>query len=400
VEDTQVDPSTDEDLLLQLRTAAEQLVNPWPKGQALSSLSPTRQKTIQRAAQDLIHLARGRRPAAASAAPKRSRSARRPEEDLAQISPSMEAQVGVSLGELTNLFILDALKGFGPQKFKALHDHHIDPETAARDPAKLPLSGKTGDGFRASLTQLSPAERELALHRAARQIVVAAELQASILTYHHEAFPPNVLASNNPVPVLYARGDLRALTQTTAVACVGSRDIADPYAQLQAGFAGHAANKGVCVVSGFALGADTVAHRAAVEAGGATVCVMPGGLDRPFPPENKALFEQLLATPHVAFISEFTFGTAASSMNLRKRNKLIVAAALGVLVGQSAADGGAMNAFRFAVEQHKPVATFAGNNAAATSGHEVIGRETKVKTTTFPLAPAAKEWDAWLSQLS
>ena len=52
-----------------------------------------------------------------------------------------------------------------------------------------------------------------------------------------------------------------------------------------------------------------------------------------------------------ALVSEFPFGTAASSLTLRKRNKLIVAFAQGVLIGQSSAKGGAMNAYRFALEQ-------------------------------------------------
>ena len=58
-------------------------------------------------------------------------------------------------------------------------------------------------------------------------------------------------------------------------------------------------------------------------------------------------------------MSELGFGVRASALTLRKRNKLIVAFARGVLVAQSAKDGGAMNAYRFAVEQKKPVATFA-----------------------------------------
>jgi predicted Rossmann fold nucleotide-binding protein DprA/Smf involved in DNA uptake len=78
---------------------------------------------------------------------------------------------------------------------------------------------------------------------------------------------------------------------------------------------------------------------------------MPGGLDRPFPPENRSLWEDFLSYPGAAFVSEFPFGTRASSLTLRKRNKLIVAFARAVLVSQSSADGGAMNAYRFAAER-------------------------------------------------
>ena len=60
-------------------------------------------------------------------------------------------------------------------------------------------------------------------------------------------------------------------------------------------------------------------------ASGHTICVMPGGLDRPFPPENRNLWDSLLASDAGVFVCEFPFGTRASSLNLRKRNKSIVA---------------------------------------------------------------------------
>ena len=106
-------------------------------------------------------------------------------------------------------------------------------------------------------------------------------------------------------------------------------------------------------MSGFAVGADSIGHRAARDASGRTVCVMPCGLDNLFPPENRTLWEELLDYPGAAFVSEFGFGRRASALLLRKRNKLIAAFSQGVLVAQSSYGGGAMNAYRFAREQKK-----------------------------------------------
>ena len=83
------------------------------------------------------------------------------------------------------------------------------------------------------------------------------------------------------------------------------------------------------IVSGFALGADTIGHEEAWKAGGKTICVMPGGLDRPFPPENRRLWDEFLRYPGAAFVSELGFGVRASALTLRKRNKLIVSFARG-----------------------------------------------------------------------
>ena len=170
-------------------------------------------------------------------------------------------------------------------------------------------------------------------------------------------------------------------------------------------------------MSGFALGADSIGHRGAVEAAGATTLVMPCGLDRPFPPENRQLFTELLHYPHAAVVSEFPFGTGASSLTLRKRNKLIVALALGVMLSQSSAKGGAMNAYRFAIEQRKPVATFSPDGMERTSGNALIQTGAidapgSVGNPQFfdPVfedravfradGPDVEAWDAWLHRVS
>jgi DNA processing protein len=203
------------------------------------------------------------------------------------------------------------------------------------------------------------------------------------------------------MPILYIRGAIEALNNDAAVACVGSRRIRSPYNALHAAFARQACAQQTAIISGFALGADTIGHTTAWESKGQTVCVMPGGLDRPFPPENKLLWEKLLEYSGAVFISEFAFGTSASALTLRKRNKGIVALARGVLVSQSSDKGGAMNAFRFALEQHKPVATFAADGNPDTSGNDMIAQDKKLQATVFPTnRPAPEDYQQWLRTLS
>jgi DNA processing protein len=159
------------------------------------------------------------------------------------------------------------------------------------------------------------------------------------------------------------------------------------------------------VVSGFALGADTIGHKAALEAKGTTIAVMPCGLDLSFPPENRSLWNELLAYDRAVFVSEFPFGRRAASLTLRKRNRLIVAFARGVLVSQSARDGGAMNAYRFALEQKKPVATFVSDEQSDTTGNALIGRADSarplfMRDVVFPLTPEPSAYERWLRTLS
>lgn len=298
------------------------------------------------------------------------------------VSAVITKRVGIGIEELADLFLLDGIKGFGPQKFRQLWEAEVRVREVLVHPERLPIGGKTGSRLRSEIEQLDERRTELARGRAVRQILRAHENGARILTYDSPAYPGSVLESNNPISVLYVRGSLEVLARRAAIACVGSRQIGPPYEQRHRALAGFAAREGWVIVSGFATGADRVGHEAALEGGGATILVMPCGLDRPFPPENRDLWERLLRYDGAAMVSEFPFGTPAAALTLRKRNKLIVSFARGVLVSQSSMKGGAMNAYRFALEQKKPVATFEPMGTPETGGNRQIADGTTREART------------------
>ena len=297
------------------------------------------------------------------------------------------------------IFALERVSGFGPVKFRAMYEAGVDAQAVLGNPDLLPLTGRMGEKLRGGILALSGADVAAARERAVEQLQRADELSATILVYGDPGYPARVYLSNNPVPVLYVRGDPAVWDESGTVAVVGSRNTREPYASGARRFAEIAARNGMVVVSGFAMGADSMGHRAAMEAGGRTVCVMPCGLDKVFPPENRELWEELLAHPGAVFVSEFGFGQRASSLLLRKRNKLIVAFAQGVLVAQSSLTGGAMNAYRFGREQKKPVATFRTDGSKETSGNELIGGDDRTGGFAFELTNKQRH-EAWLQQLS
>ncbi len=298
------------------------------------------------------------------------------------------------------IYTLERINGFGPVKFRAIHDAGVDPQAVIENPDLLPFTGRTGEKLRRDMTSLSLEDVTAGRNRAADQIERAKKFAASILTHGDPDYPERVYTSNNPVPVLYVRGDPEIWKDTGSVAVVGSRNTRDPYTSDARHFVRLAVAKRKIVISGFAIGADATGHVAALEFGGSTVCVMPCGLDNVFPPENRALWEKLLSHPDAVFVSEFGFGQRASSLLLRKRNKLIVAFAQGVLVAQSAVDGGAMNAYRFGREQRKPVATFRPDGSEETSGNAVIEKDDRTGGLAFEMATNPSISEEWLQKLS
>ncbi len=122
---------------------------------------------------------------------------------------------------LAYTYALESIKGFGPQKFRELHEHGLTATEVLADPSQLPTGGKRGDKFRAEIAKLTSAGIQEFEQRASRQIERAKQLGSHILLYGEDSYPPNLWAPNNPVPVLYVRGDLEILGKREAVACVG-----------------------------------------------------------------------------------------------------------------------------------------------------------------------------------
>lgn len=295
------------------------------------------------------------------------------------------------------IYILNSVKGFGPQSFKKIRALGHEAQDILDDPQKFELKGKRGDSLRKKIKEIKSDEIEVSKKRARKQIEVARENQAVIITYGDSYYPKNIFDSNNAVPVLYAKGNLDILKKQKVVACVGSRNIRSPYAEYHRSLTTIAVDLGFTISSGFANGADTIGHKTALQELGSTICVMPCGLDRPFPPENKELWKEFANSKNAVFLSEFPFGTGANSLNLRKRNKLIVASSVGVLVSQSSTKGGAMNAYRFAIEAKKPVATFVDDGTEDTSGNKFIA-DAKNQNSILTVDKAGME--QWLYKLS
>ncbi len=303
---------------------------------------------------------------------------------------------------LADVFLLNSVKGFGPVKFRDLFNSGISPQVAIHSPSRMKLAGKVAAKIRNQLIHYPRDTYHEIRLRAERQLELAEKHGVSMVSYGNREYPEQIFLSNNPVPILFVRGNTSVLSNKRTVACVGSRKIRSPYSELHSEFVRIASREGFAIVSGFALGADTIGHEEALDHGGKTICVMPNGLDRPFPPENRELWERVISHPRGVVISEYPLGMRASSLTLRKRNKLIVACSLGVLISQSGKKGGSLNAFRFAIEQRKPIATFIvpSDIGKDSLGNSMICDSVKGNVTAFYDDDDREEgYNRWLQRL-
>lgn len=117
---------------------------------------------------------------------------------------------------------------------------------------------------------------------------------------------------------------------------------------------------GMSIVSGLALGVDAAAHQGALDAGGRTVAVLGGALDRFYPMENWNLMQQIIASGG-SVISEYAPGTPPSRYSFLERNRIIAGMSLGTLVTQAPNRSGASHTARCALEEGREVFAIPGD---------------------------------------
>jgi DNA processing protein len=147
-----------------------------------------------------------------------------------------------------------------------------------------------------------------ALLQAQRTLDLGAELErveragVQLLCRDDAGYPAALAQIPTPPPLIYVKGRLEEV-DGWSVAVVGTRSPTTYGKEAARRVAGELAGAGVTVVSGLAIGIDTIAHAAALEHGGRTIAVLACGVDMVYPERNAALAERILANG--ALVSEF-----------------------------------------------------------------------------------------------
>ena len=248
--------------------------------------------------------------------------------------------------------VLNRIEGMGPVRVRALCDALGSPE-AVLSASAAELSSVRGvgpKGAEAIVAQRGGLD-------AGREEAAAAKLGARLVTPVDAEYPAPLKGIYDPPLCLYVRGTLEKKDEQ-ALAVVGTRR-ASHYGVAQAERLAYlSAKAGFTIVSGLARGIDTVGHRAALKAGGRTLAVLGGALDKLYPPENRELAEEIAA--HGALISEFPLGREPDRTTFPYRNRIVSGLSKGVLVVEAGLDSGAMNTAEQALEQGRSVLAVPG----------------------------------------
>jgi DNA processing protein len=258
----------------------------------------------------------------------------------------------VNPDELKYWVAFSGIPGVGRVRIAQLKEHFGSLQEAWKAPeGKLKQAGLDSRSVDALVTLRPRVSVDAEMEKLERQKVNA-------LICDDPNYPSRLREIYDYPPVLYVRGSLPAEDEP-CLAIVGTRRPTVYGRQVTEEIAADLAGSGIMIISGLARGIDSVAHRAALDAGGKTVAVFGSGLDIVYPGENAKLAQAIIE--HGALVSEYPLGVKPRAENFPLRNRIMSGLSLGVLVVEAGERSGALITAQQAVEQNREVFAIPGS---------------------------------------
>jgi DNA processing protein len=175
-----------------------------------------------------------------------------------------------------------------------------------------------------------------------------------MLCFGDERYPSYLADLTNAPPVLFVKGVFSAFENLPGVAIVGAREATDHGREIARRIAKFMAGNNWPVVSGLALGIDAAAHQGALDAGGVTIAVLAGGVEKPNPAANTKLGYEILEAGG-AWVSEHPVGTPPRKHHFVPRNRIQVGLSAASIIVEAKLRSGSITQARFCVTEGRPL---------------------------------------------
>lgn len=213
------------------------------------------------------------------------------------------------------------------------------------------------------------------------ELRLIAEHSISLSTIFDDNYPQELLHIYLPPPIVYRKG-AELFADEKRLAIVGSRKAGSYAKRITEQLASDLVGRQWVIVSGGAVGIDTVAHCSALKAGGKTVVVLGSGLMQVYPRSNTVLFDDVVAQGGT-LLSIFPLCMRPFKGNFPARNRVIAGLSKGCLLTAAAKRSGALITAHYALEQGKQVFAVPGSifDELSHGCHNLIAQGAKLVTS-------------------
>lgn len=201
-----------------------------------------------------------------------------------------------------------------------------------------------------------------------------------LITLSDKHYPEPLRALTHPPLALYITGNPAQLRKQQ-LAIVGSRRATYAGKENACNLARALSDSGVSIVSGLAQGIDAAAHRGAMPGRGGTVAFVGTGPDCIYPASNRELQKNIIGH-NGCIVSEYPPGTPPRRYHFPRRNRLIAAISMGVLVVEAKIKSGTLITANLAADMGKEIFAVPGNitNPLTEGCHWLIQQGAKLVT--------------------
>jgi DNA processing protein len=187
-----------------------------------------------------------------------------------------------------------------------------------------------------------------------------------IITITETQLPQKLTVLHQRPRELQAIGNIQLLEHRPIVGIVGSRKISNYGREVTSSISRELTTRGIPIVSGLALGVDSVAHREVVEQNGRTIAVLPTGLRNIYPASHYGLAMKIIEQDGL-LISEYPEDAPGLKHQFIERNRLIAALSDVLVITEAAERSGSLHTAQFALELGITVMAVPGDITSTTS---------------------------------
>ena len=199
------------------------------------------------------------------------------------------------------------------------------------------------------------------------------------ITINDDIYPECLKEISDPPEKLYYKGNLELLKSERMIAVVGTRNPSS-YGKLCCEYmVKKMTSANITIVSGFAKGIDSIAHKTSLLTGGKTIAVIASGLDIVYPASNLSLYREIEEKGLI--LSEYEAGVKPFKFNFPQRNRIIAGLSKGTIVVESKDRGGSLITADLALEFNRDVYAVPGDVFSEYSkGCNNLIRDSKAKS--------------------
>ena len=183
--------------------------------------------------------------------------------------------------------------------------------------------------------------------------------EIGMITCYDDEYPEKLKRIQNRPIVLFYKGDI-SIVNEQSIAIIGSRNCTEYGRKCAEFISNEVAKRKICIVSGLAIGIDSIGHITALNNKSNTIAVIGNGLDNIYPSKNIKLAESIIKSGGL-ILSEFIVGTKPFKQNFPRRNRIISGLSDSVIVIEGSKKSGSLITANYAIEQGKDVFAIPGS---------------------------------------